>query len=75
MPVTHITLAFGITTACYGMDEYFRSCGYGTGSHLATDTNFFTQRIYNSSTAPLGFTFADYKAEIDAGRVMMIQTV
>jgi hypothetical protein len=56
----------------YGMDEYFRACGYGTGD-IKTDVNFFTQAIYNAASAPHGFTFADYKAEIDAGRVVMIQ--
>lgn len=64
--------AVGLHDGMLGMDEYFRSCGYGTGS-LSTDTNFYTQLIYNSATAPLGFTFADYKAKIDAGQVMMIQ--
>ncbi|MCX5893477.1 MAG: hypothetical protein NTW80_11005 [Deltaproteobacteria bacterium] len=56
----------------YGMDEYFHYCGYGA-SDITKDTNFFTQHIYNSSTAPNGFKFADYKKEIDDGRVMMIQ--
>lgn len=55
----------------FGMDEYLRYAGYGTGQ-IANDTNFFTQHIYSPSF-PLGFTFANYKAEIDAGRVVMIQ--
>jgi hypothetical protein len=55
----------------YGMDEYLRYAGYGTGL-LSADTNFYTQHIYSTSF-PLGFTFADYKAEINAGRVVMIQ--
>jgi len=54
-----------------GMDLYFRYCGYGSGN-IANDHTFFTQLIYSPS-APLGFTFANYKAEIDAGRVLMIQ--
>jgi len=53
------------------MDLYFRYRGYGTGS-IADDINFYTQLIYSTS-APLGFTFANYQAEIDAGRVVMIQ--
>lgn len=52
----------------YGMWEYMNYAGYGSGN-AATDTNFFTQLI---STGGLGFTFADYKAEIDAGRVVML---
>jgi len=54
----------------YGMAEYFRYAGYGTGD-IANDTSFFTQLI--DTQASLGFTFAEYKAEIDAGRVVMIQ--
>jgi hypothetical protein len=54
----------------YGMDEYFRYAGYGTGD-IRTDLNFYTQGIYNFSH-PNGMTFAQYKAEIDAGRVVMI---
>lgn len=54
----------------YGMDEYFRYAGYGSGS-ITTDTSFYTQLIYSTS-APRGMTFSQYKAEIDAGRVVMI---
>jgi hypothetical protein len=53
----------------YGMDEYFRYAGYGTGD-ITTDNNFYTQKI---STGGAGFTFADYMTEINAGRVVMIQ--
>jgi hypothetical protein len=51
----------------YGMWEYFVYAGYNVSR-----TNFWTQAIYNSQTMPLGFTFDDYKAEIDAGRVVML---
>jgi hypothetical protein len=47
----------------FGMSEYFSYAGY-----TANLSSFFTQSI-------LGFTFDDYMAEIDAGRVMMIQLI
>jgi hypothetical protein len=51
----------------YGMWEYASYAGYAISR-----SDFFTQLIYSSS-APKGFTFADYMAEIDAGRVVMLQ--
>jgi len=48
----------------YGIGEYINYAGYGV-------TNLYTQHIY-SSTVSNGFTFADYTAEIDAGRPVMI---
>ncbi len=57
----------------YGMDLYFRFAGYGTGD-IASDMNFYTWHIKTSSSiTDLGCTFADYKALIDAGLVVMIQ--
>jgi hypothetical protein len=60
---------FGVwnSDGMYGMWEYFVYAGYNVSR-----TNFWTQAIYNSQTMPLGFTFDDYKAEIDAGRVVML---
>jgi hypothetical protein len=55
----------------YGMDEYFRYAGYGTGL-IADDTSFYTWHI-KSRTRPLGCTFADYQTLINAGLVAMIQ--
>jgi len=56
-----------------GMDLYLRSCGYGTGD-ITQDTSFFTQLIQGKGSDPnQGFTFTDYKAEIDHGRVVMVQ--
>ena len=49
----------------YGMLEYLKYAGYDA-------TQIYTQLIY-STTVPLGFPFAEYMAEIDAGRVVMIQ--
>jgi hypothetical protein len=49
----------------YGMGEYLRYAGYDAAT-------LYTQHIY-SPDAPLGFTFEQYVAEIDAGRPVMIQ--
>jgi hypothetical protein len=49
----------------YGIGEYLAYAGYDA------DT-LYTQHIYTPST-PLGFTFAQYIAEIDAGRPVIIQ--
>jgi hypothetical protein len=55
-----------------GMDEYFRYAGYALGL-ITDDRTFFTQLIQGKGTDPgLGYTFADYKALIDAGLVAMI---
>lgn len=53
----------------YGIAEYLRYAGYGDDPRFST--NYFTALI--DMVAPNGFTFAEYKAEIDAGRVVMIQ--
>ena len=50
----------------YGMYEYVNAMGYAAGMN-----NFYTQLTNNQISA--GFSFADYMAEIDAGRVVMIQ--
>jgi hypothetical protein len=49
----------------YGIGEYLRYAGYDAAT-------LYTQLIY-SANAPLGFTFEQYKAEIDAGRPVIIQ--
>lgn len=48
----------------YGIGEYVNYTGYDV-------SNLFTQATDNLGL-PYGFTFADYMAEIDAGRVVMI---
>ncbi|MGB2820299.1 MAG: C39 family peptidase [Phycisphaerae bacterium] len=53
----------------YGMWDYADYRGYGSGNPN-TDTNFFNQRTDNMSVN--GFTFAEYKAEIDAGRPVVV---
>jgi hypothetical protein len=50
----------------FGIWEYVQYAGYS-----ADKLNFFTQKIYSTSS-PNGFTFQNFKDEIDAGRVMMI---
>jgi len=52
-----------------GMSEYFDYAGYG--SENPYNFNFFTQMTDNLGFT-YGFTFDDYVAEIDAGRVVMI---
>ena len=49
----------------YGIGEYLKYKGYDASA-------LYTQLIY-SQNAPLGFTFEQYMAEIDAGRPVMIQ--
>ncbi len=51
---------------CHGMRLFAQACGYTV---LAN----YTQRIYGYGGNTLGFTFADYKAQIDAGRPVLIQ--
>ena len=53
---------------CHGMRQYFTARGY-------TVTTNFTQAIYDPSTAPGGFTFAQYCAEIDAGNPVILQLI
>jgi len=49
----------------YGIGEYLNYRGYDYDS-------LYTQAIYSTSM-PLGFTYAQYMAEIDAGRPVLIQ--
>jgi len=50
----------------YGLGEYVESYGYEVA-------NLYTQVTDNVATGEgLGFTFDDYKAEIDAGRVVLV---
>ena len=56
----------GIRDGCHGMKLFFESRGY-------TVTSNYTQLILGSGGNTLGFTFAQYKQEIDAGRPVLIQ--
>ena len=64
-------LDYGVSNrdGMYGIMEYIQYSGYDVTSL----DKIYTQKIYNSNSAPNGFTYADYQAEIDAGRVVMIQ--
>jgi len=58
------------SSGMFGMWEYFNYAGYGSGT--PENYNFFNQYILGYSSATQGFSFADYMAEIDAGRVVMV---
>ena len=56
----------------FGVWEYLNYAGYGS-SNPATDTNMFSQYIFGYNGNTLGFTWAEYMAEIDAGRPVIMQ--
>lgn len=57
---------------CHGMKLFVESRGYS----VETDGNFTQLIMGHPGTDPgVGFTFADYKAEINAGRPVLIQVV
>jgi len=59
------------SSGMYGLWEYFQYSGYGDPDPYATDVNLFNQYTDNVGLT-YGFTFADYMAEIDSGRVVML---
>jgi hypothetical protein len=62
------SLNYGYKTGIvYGLWQYVNQAGY-----VDPMTNFFNQAIY-SSTAPFGFTFADYENSINAGIPVLIE--
>ncbi|MBP6872842.1 MAG: C39 family peptidase [Bacteroidales bacterium] len=56
----------GNNDGMYGLKLFYESRGYYVASH-------FNQYIMGYNGNGTGFTFADYKAEIDAGRPVLIQ--
>jgi len=50
----------------YGLKQFFQSRGY-------TVVNFYNQYIYGYNGNTIGFTFTQYKQQIDAGRPVLIQ--
>jgi hypothetical protein len=54
-----------------GLDQYFRYAGYNT-STPNQDTTFYSQLV-KTPLLSYGFTLDNYKTEIDAGRVVMLQ--
>ena len=51
---------------CHGLREFFESRGYSVATN-------YSQYIYGYNGNTQGFTYAQYKAEIDAGRPVLIQ--
>ena len=64
-------IANGLTASSgmYGLYEYLVYAGYGAAANLSTD--FYNQYI-DALGLDYGFTFGDYMAEIDAGRVVLV---
>jgi hypothetical protein len=57
----------------YGMYEYVKNyCGYDLGAASAC-TSTYSQYIYGYDGNTLGFTWAQYVAEVNAGRPVLIQ--
>jgi len=60
---------------CHGLRLFAESRGYSV-QHDGTNYENFNQYIYGYGPDPTkGFTFAQYKAEIDAGRPVLIQVI
>ncbi|MDD3580184.1 MAG: PEP-CTERM sorting domain-containing protein [Desulfobacca sp.] len=57
------------SSGMYGLYEYLVYAGYGAIANLSTD--FYNQYI-DALSLTYGFTFAQYMAEIDAGRVVLV---
>jgi len=57
-----------VRDGCHGMKLFVESRGYTVPSQ-----GNYSQYIYGYNGNTLGFTFANYKAEIDAGRPVLIQ--
>ena len=53
---------------CHGLKLFFESRGY-------TVTSNYNQRIYGYNNITAGFTYDDFKAQINAGRPVLIQLV
>ncbi len=56
----------GHKDGCYGLRKFYESRGYTVLSNC-------NQKIYGYNGNTQGFTFAQYKSEIDAGRPVLIQ--
>jgi hypothetical protein len=66
--------AFWNTDGMYGIGEYINYAGYGTATLYSQILPGVADVIWDSVSTPNtdGFTLADYQAEIDAGRPVMI---
>ncbi|MBL7154121.1 MAG: C39 family peptidase [Phycisphaerae bacterium] len=71
----HQMPGFGLAdnSGMYGLWEYEQYAGYGYGP--LTDQMIYNQYILGYKSPTVGFSWDDYKAEIDAGRPVMIHVV
>jgi hypothetical protein len=73
---TYVSTVFGWGPATYnsdgmyGMWEYLVYAGYSANKDPSIETNLFTQKTDNTISA--GFHFSEFKAEIDAGRPVLV---
>ncbi|MCK9421133.1 MAG: T9SS type A sorting domain-containing protein [Bacteroidales bacterium] len=65
-PLVNYDAGAGHKDGCYGMRQFFESRSYSVVTN-------YTQVIYGYNGNTLGFTFAQYMQEIDAGRPVLIQ--
>lgn len=61
----------GSKDGCHGFAEFARSRGYTVASLQAFTQLIYPNSVYGSITH--GFTFANFKSEVDAGRPVLIQ--
>lgn len=62
------------TSGMYGVFEWLQYRGYENSGATGTNRIYNQHRLGYGDAATQGFTFADYKAEIDAGRPVLIHT-
>ncbi|MEI7980027.1 MAG: T9SS type A sorting domain-containing protein [Bacteroidota bacterium] len=65
-PLVNYNAGAGNRDGCFGMRQFFESRSYPVVTN-------YTQLIYGYNGNNLGFTFAQYMQEIDAGRPVLIQ--
>ena len=65
-PLSDYNPSSAVRDGCHGIRAFITAQGY-------TVTDNYTQVLYNATSAPNGYTFAQYCAEIDAGNPVIIQ--
>jgi len=60
------------SSGMYGLWEYFQYSGYGGAPDPSADDVYLFNQYTDNKELTYGFTFADYMAEIDAGRVVLV---
>jgi hypothetical protein len=58
------------SSGSYGIYQYFRHAGYGDSN--PADVNWIYNQVADTWGLTLGFSLADYRAEIEAGRVVLL---